>query len=47
MRSYQHISFAVLDGYDTLNGGHKSDASVGSGRQHRFYLCGFGFFRTL
>jgi hypothetical protein len=30
MCAYQHISFTVLDRYDMLYGGHKSDAGVDS-----------------
>jgi hypothetical protein len=29
MRTYQHTPFTVLETYDTLYAGHKSDASVG------------------
>jgi hypothetical protein len=29
MRAYQHIAFTVLDRYDILYDGHKSDAGVG------------------
>jgi hypothetical protein len=36
MRTYQHTAFAVLDRYDVLYDGHKSDADVGSGRRRRF-----------
>jgi hypothetical protein len=28
MRTYQYTAFIVLDGYDILYGGHKSDAGV-------------------
>jgi hypothetical protein len=28
MRIYQHTALAVLDSYDILYGGHKSDAGV-------------------
>jgi hypothetical protein len=35
MRSYQDTALAVLDRYDTLHGGHKSDAGVGLGRRRR------------
>jgi len=28
MRTYRHTAFAVLDRYDVLYGGHKSDAGV-------------------
>jgi len=38
MRTYQYTAFAVLDRYDILYGGHKSDAGVGSGRRLRFSL---------
>jgi hypothetical protein len=47
MRTYQHIAFTVLDRYDILYGGHKSDAGVASGRRRRFLdLCGLSFFTT-
>jgi hypothetical protein len=36
MRTYKHTPFAVLDRYDILYGGHKSDAGVGSGCRRRF-----------
>jgi hypothetical protein len=36
MRTCQHITFTVLETYDILYGGHKSDAGVGSGRRRRF-----------
>jgi hypothetical protein len=36
MRTYQYTAFTVLDRYDVLYAGHKSDASVGSGRRRRF-----------
>jgi hypothetical protein len=36
MRTYQHTAFNVLDRYDIMYGGHKSDAGVGSGRRRRF-----------
>jgi hypothetical protein len=43
-RTCQHIAFIVLDTYDILYGGQKSDAGVGSGRRRRFLdWCGFGF----
>jgi hypothetical protein len=42
MRKYQHTAVAVLDKYDILYGGHKSDAGVGSGRRRRF-LDWYGF----
>jgi len=29
MRTYQHTAYTVLDRYDVLHGGHKSDAGVG------------------
>jgi hypothetical protein len=29
MRTYQHTAFTVLDRYDILYGGHKSDTGVG------------------
>jgi len=42
MRSYQHPAFTVLDKYDILYFGNKSDAGVGSGRRCRFlYWNGF------
>jgi hypothetical protein len=48
MRNYQHNAHAVLDKYDILYGGHKSDAGVGSGRRRRFLdWCGFRFSTTL
>jgi hypothetical protein len=48
MRTYQHTAFTVLDGYDILYSGHKSDAGVGSGRRRRFLdLYGFRFFAML
>jgi hypothetical protein len=48
MRTYQHTALAVLDRYDILYGGHKSDAGVGSGRRRRFLdWCGFRFSTTL
>jgi hypothetical protein len=48
MRKYQHNAFTVLDRYDILNGRHKSDAGVGSGRRRRFLdLYGFRFFTTM
>jgi hypothetical protein len=44
MRTYQHTAFIVLDRYDILRGGHKSDAGVGSERRRRFlYLYIFIF----
>jgi hypothetical protein len=47
MRTYQHTAFTVLDRYDVLYGGHKSDAGVGSGRRRRFLdLYGFRFSTT-
>jgi hypothetical protein len=36
MRSYQHTAFVVLERYDTLYGGDKNDAGVGSGSRRRF-----------
>jgi hypothetical protein len=36
MRTYQHITFAVLDRYDIFYSGYKSDAGVGSLRRRRF-----------
>jgi hypothetical protein len=36
MRTNEHTAFTVLHRYDILNGGHKSDAGVGSGRRRRF-----------
>jgi hypothetical protein len=48
MRTYQHTAFTVLDRYDTLYGGHKSDAGVGSGRRRQFLSWyGFHFSTTL
>jgi hypothetical protein len=38
MRTYQDIAFTVLDRYDILYVGLKSDAGVGSGRRHRFLV---------
>jgi hypothetical protein len=38
MRTYQHTAFTILVGYDILNGEHKSDAGVGSGRRRRFVI---------
>jgi len=47
MRTYQHTAFTVLDRYDILYGGYKSDAGVGSGRRRRFLdLYGFRFSTT-
>jgi hypothetical protein len=47
MRTYQHPAFAIVDRYDTLYCGHKSDAGVGSGRRRRFlHLHGFRFSTT-
>jgi hypothetical protein len=36
VRTYQHTASTVLDRYDVLYGGHKSDAGVGLGRLGRF-----------
>jgi hypothetical protein len=36
MRTYLHTAFTVIDRYDILIDGHKSDASVGSGCRRRF-----------
>jgi len=36
MHTYHHTAFTVLDRYAILYAGHKSDASVSSGRQCRF-----------
>jgi hypothetical protein len=36
MRTYQLTAFTVLNKYDILFGGHKSDAVVGSGCRRRF-----------
>jgi hypothetical protein len=36
MRIYQHALFTVLDRYDILFGGHKSDADVVSGLRPLF-----------
>jgi hypothetical protein len=48
MRTYQHTTFGVLDIYDILYGGHKSDTGVGSGHWRRFLDgCVFRFFTTL
>jgi len=48
MRSYQDTASAVLDRYDILYGGHKSDAGVGSGRCRRFVnRYGFCFSTSL
>jgi hypothetical protein len=48
MRTYRHTAFTVLDRYGILYAGHKSDASVGSGRRRRFLdLRGFRFSTTL
>jgi len=33
---FQHTDFSVLDRYDILYSGHKSDAGVSSGRRGRF-----------
>jgi len=47
-RTYQHTAFTVLDRYGILYAGHKSEASVGSGRRHRiFNWYGFRFSTTL
>jgi hypothetical protein len=44
MRTYQHTASAVLDRYDILYGGHKSDAGVGLWRRRRSLdLYGFRF----
>jgi hypothetical protein len=37
-----YLGKIVLDRYDKLYGGHKSDAGVGSGRRRRF-LDSYGF----
>jgi hypothetical protein len=42
LRTYQHTAFTVLDRYDILYDGHKSDAGVGSDRRRRF-LDWYGF----
>jgi len=42
MRAYQHTAFSVLDRYDILYGGHKSDTGVSSVRRRRF-LDWYGF----
>jgi hypothetical protein len=48
MRTYQQTAFTVLGRYDILQGGHKGDAGVGSGRRRRFLdFCGFRFSTTL
>jgi hypothetical protein len=36
MHTYEHTAFTVLDRYDILYGGHKSNAGVGLGRRRRF-----------
>jgi hypothetical protein len=36
MRTYQYTAFTLLDRYDMLYAGHKSDVGVGSGRRRRF-----------
>jgi hypothetical protein len=36
MRTYQNTAFTVLDKYDVLYAGYKSDTSVGSERRRRF-----------
>jgi hypothetical protein len=47
MRTYQYTAFTVLDRYDILEGGLKSDTCVGSGRRRRFlYLYEFRFSTT-
>jgi hypothetical protein len=38
MRTYQHPDFIVLDRYDIVYIGHKSDAGVGSERRRRFLV---------
>jgi hypothetical protein len=44
MRTYQHTASTLLERCDILDGRHKSDAGVGSGRRRRFWdLCGFRF----
>jgi hypothetical protein len=40
--TYQQTAFTVLERYDILYAGHKSDASVGSGRRRQF-LDSYGF----
>jgi hypothetical protein len=48
MRTSQNTAFAVHDRCDTLYGGYKSDAGVGSGRRRWFLdLYGFRFSTTL
>jgi hypothetical protein len=37
MPTNQHTAFTLLDIYDILYGGHKSNAGVGSGRRRRFF----------
>jgi len=36
MRTYPHTAFSVLEKYDILYDGYKSDGGVGSGRRRRF-----------
>jgi hypothetical protein len=36
MRTYQYTTFTVLDRYDILYGGYRSDSGVGSGRRRQF-----------
>jgi hypothetical protein len=48
MLTYQHTAVTVLDRYDILYGGHRSDAGVGSERRRRFLDSnGFRFSTTL
>jgi hypothetical protein len=48
MSTYQHTAFTVLDRYNILYAGHKSDAGVVSGRLRRFLdWYGFRFSTTL
>jgi hypothetical protein len=47
MHTYQYTAYTVLDKYDILYAGQKSDAGVGSGRRRRFLdLYGFRFSTT-
>jgi hypothetical protein len=47
MRTYQHTAFIVLDRYDILNGGHKSNAGVGLGCRRFLDWYGFRISTTL
>jgi hypothetical protein len=46
MRTYQDTAFTILDRYDILYSGHKSDAGVGSGRRRFLDSYGFRFSTT-